>query len=147
MEFKIRPVRKSDYSDLIEMFKEFATFQQTPERMVNSVAEMEKEAEFLNGFVVETASGTIAGYATWFFAYFTWIGKSVYMDDLYVKPEYRGNGLGQKLINSVIQKAKQENCKRVHWQVSKWNKSAIGFYKKLGAVVDDVELNCDYLMI
>ncbi len=147
MKFKIRPVEEKDFPHLITMFKEFSTFQQTPERMLNSEEKMEQESEFINGFVAETDTGDIAGYATWFFAYFTWIGKSVYMDDLYVRPEFRGNGLGLELINSVIQKAKDENCRRVHWQVSKWNKKAIGFYKKLGAVVDDVELNCDYLMI
>jgi len=145
MEYRIRTIEISDYSILIEMFKEFAAFQKMPDAMLNSSKLMEQESELINGFVVENDSGELLGYATYFYAYYTWIGKSMYMDDLYVKPEFRGKGLGQKLIQSVIQKAKAENCKKVRWQVSGWNTNAIDFYKKLGAKVDDVESNCDYL--
>ncbi|MBS2099227.1 GNAT family N-acetyltransferase [Carboxylicivirga linearis] len=146
MEYKIRTIKISDYSNLIEMFKEFAAFQKMPDAMLNSTELMERESELINGFVIENKSGELLGYATCFYAYYTWIGKSMYMDDLYVKPKFRGKGLGQKLIQAVIQKAKEENCKKVHWQVSGWNTNAIEFYKKLGAKVDDVESNCDYLL-
>ena len=129
------------------MFTEFATFQKTPDRMINSVEQMKKESDFINGFVVENDSGRLVGYATYFYAYFTWTGKSLYMDDLYVKPDYRQKGLGQKLIDSVINKAKADKCKKVHWQVSKWNQNAIDFYKSIGAEVDSVESNCDYWIV
>nr|WP_321410731.1 GNAT family N-acetyltransferase [uncultured Carboxylicivirga sp.] len=144
MNIDIRPIQKSDYTHLIAMFKEFASFQKSADRMKNSVEQMEQESEYINGFVLETDNGEIIGYATYFYAYFTWTGKSLYMDDLYLKPPYRGNGYGQKLIESVIEKATVDNCKKVHWQVSGWNKNAINFYKKLGAIVDDTEMNCDY---
>jgi GNAT superfamily N-acetyltransferase len=120
IEFNIRPIESKDYKELKE------------------------ESDFLKGFVIEEQSGGLVGYATYFFAYFTWIGKSMYMDDLYVKPEFRGQGLGQKLIDSVIGKAREEKCKKVRWQVSGWNKNATDFYRKLGAKVDSTELNCDY---
>lgn len=147
MELKIRPIKSADYKDLISMFKEFATFQKMPDKMINSVEQMNEESELVNGFVIEKESGELVAYATYFYAYFTWIGKSMYMDDLYVKPEFRGQGLGKELIESVINKAKAENCKKVHWQVSGWNKNAIDFYKTLGAKVDDIESNCDYWLI
>lgn len=140
----IRPIQKNDYPALIAMFNEFATFQKMPEKMTNSVSQMEEESDNLDGFVAETGTGELVGYATFFYAYFTWIGKSLYMDDLYVKEAYRRNGLGQKLIESVINKAREENCRKVRWQVSRWNRNAIDFYKGLGAVVDDVEWNCDF---
>ncbi len=147
MNFKIRPIKNADYEDLISMFVEFATFQKMPDSVTNSVNQMAEESDFLNGFVVENDSGELIGYATCFYAYFTWIGKSLYMDDLYVKPDYRRKGLGQKLIESVIDKAKADKCKKVHWQVSKWNQNAIDFYKSIGAKVDSVEANCDYWLI
>lgn len=115
--------------------------------MINSVEQMTEESDYVNGFVVENDSGELIGYATCFYAYFTWIGKSLYMDDLYVKPDYRRQGLGQKLIDSVINKAKLDKCKKVRWQVSNWNQNAIDFYKSIGATVDSVESNCDYWLI
>ena len=147
MDLKVRPIEKTDFKELISMFNEFATFQKMPDKMINSVKQMTEESEYLNGFVIENDSGELIGYATYFYAYFTWIGKSLYMDDLYVKPDYRRQGLGQKLIDSVIDKAKADECKKVRWQVSKWNQNAIDFYKSLGAEVDNIESNCDYWII
>lgn len=63
------------------------------------------------------------------------------MDDLFVKSNCRGNGIGSKLIKSVIEYAKSENCNKLRWQVSKWNKRAIDFYENLGATIDTVEIN------
>ena len=59
---------------------------------------------------------------TYFYAYYTWSGKSMYMDDLYVRADSRGQGVGSKLINRVIEQAKADKCKRLRWQVSEWNK-------------------------
>lgn len=147
IDLKIRPIEKTDYEALISLFKEFSTFQKMPDKMINSVEQMEVESNFINGFVVENAKGELVAYATYFYAYFTWIGKSMYLDDLYVKPDYRRHGFGQKLIESVINKAKVDKCKKVRWQVSKWNQNAIDFYKSLGATVDEIESNCDYWLI
>lgn len=68
------------------------------------------------------------------------------MDDLYVKPEFRINGIGTKLINKVIEFAKDSKCHKLRWQVSKWNKPAIDFYKKIGATIDYIERNCDLIL-
>jgi GNAT superfamily N-acetyltransferase len=141
---KIRPIERRDYEELLLMFQEFATFQKAAGNVQNSVGLMEQESEYLHGYVIEAESGELAGYVTFFYAYFTWSGKSIYLDDLYVKPAFRKKGWGKKLLLSVIDKAGGEGCKKVHWQVSKWNEHAIDFYKSLGAIVDDVELNCDY---
>lgn len=105
--------------------------------------EDETESDYIYGFVVLNEKTEIIGYVTYFYAYYTWIGKSMYMDDLYVKLDYRGRGLGTKLIKKVIEKAKSDKCNKLRWQVSEWNHSAIDFYKNLGATVDNVESNCD----
>lgn len=143
MTVTIRKIQESDYLVLISLFKEFALFEKLPEKMTNSVEQMLREKEYLTGFVAVNDADEIVGYATYFFGYYTWIGKSLYMDDLYVRPDFRGAGVGTKLIKEVIAFAKAENCKKLRWQVSEWNQPAIDFYKSLGANVDAVESNCD----
>jgi len=143
MTVTIRKIEESDYLVLISLFKEFALFEKLPEKMTNSVEQMLREKEYLRGFVAVNDVDEIVGYATYFFGYYTWIGKSLYMDDLYVRPDFRGAGVGAKLISEVIAFAKAENCKKLRWQVSEWNQPAIDFYKSLGANVDAVESNCD----
>jgi GNAT superfamily N-acetyltransferase len=143
MTVTIRKIQESDYLVLISLFKEFALFEKLPEKMTNSVEQMLREKEYLTGFVAVNDADEIVGYATYFFGYYTWIGKSLYMDDLYVRPNFRGAGVGTKLIREVIAFAKAENCKKLRWQVSEWNQPAIDFYKSLGANVDAVESNCD----
>ncbi|MBV5283271.1 MAG: GNAT family N-acetyltransferase [Paludibacter sp.] len=143
MTVTIRKIEESDYLVLISLFKEFALFEKLPEKMTNSVEQMLREKEYLTGFVAVNDADEILGYATYFFGYYTWIGKSLYMDDLYVRPNFRGAGVGTKLIKEVIAFAKAEKCKKLRWQVSEWNQPAIEFYKSLGANVDAVESNCD----
>jgi len=143
MNIKIRSIISTDYESLINLFKEFAEFEKLPELMTNTTAKMQAEQEYINGFVAVNEKNKVIAYATYFFAYFTWVGKSLYMDDLYVKQEYRGTGIGTKLINKVIEKAKTEKCARLRWQVSDWNKPAIKFYESLGAKISPIESNCD----
>jgi len=145
MSLVIRPIEPKDFETLIILFKEFALFEKLPEKMMNSVELIIQESEFLNGFVAVDSNDEILGYVTYFFAYYTWIGKSLYMDDLYVRPAHRGLGIGTLLLNKVVEFAKQDNCKKLRWQVSAWNQPAIEFYKKQGACIDDVESNCDLI--
>ena len=143
MEISIRKVEVSDFNQINALFREFAEFENLSERMTNTVVQMMEEKEHFNCFVAETADGEIAGYVTYFFAYYTWVGKSLYMDDLYVRPDFRGQGIGSLLIHKIIAYAKATGCHRLRWQVSEWNQPAIGFYKKLGANISGVEQNCD----
>ena len=101
------------------------------------------EQEHFKMLVVEKIDGEIIGFASTFIAWYSWIGKSLYLDDLYVIQEFRDKGLGSRLMNEVFDLAKMQRCKKVKWQVSKWNQNAIDFYKNKGADIDDVEINCD----
>lgn len=143
MNIKIRQANEADYPRILELFKEFATFEKHPEMVTNSVELMMQEKEFFNCFVAVTGEKIIVGYATYFFSYPTWIGRSLYMDDLYVIPEYRSKGLGLKLTQTLIDFAEETGCKKMHWQVSDWNHSAISFYESLGAKIDRNKYNCD----
>lgn len=145
LDYQISPIVESDFPCLIDMFKEFAEFEKLPEKMINTVERMNKEKEYFHGFIIRN-NKDIIGYVTYFFAYYTWTGKSLYMDDLYIRPVYRGQGLGTILINKVISFAKEQECNKLRWQVSNWNEPAIRFYKSLGADINDVEINCDLLL-
>ena len=142
MEIEIRPIIEKDYEQIIALFKEFALFEKLPEKMTNTVEQIKQEKDFFNCFVAVTDK-KIVGYVTYFFAYYSWIGKSLYLDDLYVSAKYRKQGIGKKLLDTVIDLAKTNECKKMRWQVSNWNKNAQKFYEYIGAEIDDVELNCD----
>ena len=144
---KIREASEEDFGAIVELFREFALFENLPEMMTNSVELMKKEREYFNCFVAVNSANVIVGYATWFFAYFTWTGKALYMDDLYVKENYRGAGTGTMLIRKIADFAKESDCHLMRWQVSDWNAPAIGFYKSLGAVINNAERNCDLKLL
>lgn len=146
MEIDIRNAEENDFQQIVGLFNEFAMFEKLPGKMTNSVDRMIGEKDFFSCFVAVTSDNIIIGYASYFFCYYTWIGKSLYMDDLYVKTEYRTKGIGTKLMNKVIEFAKESNCHKLRWQVSEWNKPAVEFYKNIGAEIDSVEQNCDLIL-
>lgn len=142
-EITIREAKADDFPRIIELFEEFAAFENHAGEVTNNQDLMLQEREHFNAFVALNPEGVIIGYVTWFFSYPTWIGKSLYMEDLYVQPDYRGQGLGSRLTQCLINHAKQTSCKKVHWQVSDWNETAIAFYESLGAKIDRNKYNCD----
>jgi diamine N-acetyltransferase len=146
MDITIRNISEMDFEQIVNLFQEFAEFEKLPEKMTNSVEKMIAEKDFFHCFVAETSDNKIIGYVSWFFCYYTWSGKSVYLDDLYVQPAYRAKGIGTNLIHKVINMAKENKCHKVRWQVSNWNKPAIDFYGKIGAEINNVEQNCDLLL-
>lgn len=139
----IRAAAEADFNQLILLFKEFSVYQKLPGRMKNNFNQLKEEKDFFHGFVAETSDKKIIGYATWFFTYYTWSGKGLYIDDLYIVPEFRGKGIGTLLMERITSFAKENKCHKVRWQVSHWNTSAIEFYRKMGAEIDDLEKNCD----
>ena len=144
MKFIIRKAIDKDLAEILSLIKELATFEKAPEKVTNSVEQMKNEKEYFKCFVAENSQKEIIGIALYFFTYYTWVGKSLYLDDLYVKKSYRGNQIGTELLRKIFEVAKRENCKRVRWQVLNWNKPAIDMYKKSGAEIDNEWSNCDF---
>ena len=136
MKLKIRKANEEDFPAIFSLIQELASFEKAPEKLTNSVEQMIEEKKHIQCFVAETESKEIIGIAQYFFAYFTWSGKSLYLGDLYVKEKYRKKKVGLKLFNKIVEVAKEENCKRLTWQVLNWNNSAIEFFKRLGAEMD-----------
>ncbi len=139
-----RLATEQDFAEILNMIKALALFEKAPEKVINTVELMNNEKHLFNCFIAETNEKEIIGMALYFIAYFTWVGKSLYLDDLYVKPEYRSKGIGTALLKQIFKTAKTENCRRLRWQVLNWNSQAIKLYKKAGAIIDNEWTNCDF---
>ena len=148
MQYKVRIAIERDFKQIHKLNYEFPHFIDTPNRFEISVEEMIDEQEYFKIVVAENKDGEIVGFASTFVDWYSWIGKSLYLDDLYVIEEARarGRGVGSLLMERVLGLAKELGCKKVKWQVSKWNRNAIEFYKFKGASIDDVEINCDLIL-
>ena len=86
--------------------------------------------------VIAEWDGAPAGFAFFFYNYSTWQGRpGLYLEDLFVKPDFRGKGIGKSLLLHLAKIAVSENCGRFQWQVLDWNTPAIDFYKSLGAEI------------
>ena len=139
----IRHATQPDFPAVLSLVRELAVYQQMPEKVLTNVEQMEAEKEYFRCLVAENDQKEIVGIASYFFAYYTWVGKSLYLDDLVVKQSERGKGTGSNLLDAIINIAKQENCKRVRWLVSEWNHPSIEFYKKRGVEIDTESYVCD----
>ena len=139
----IRKGREKDFPAILELIKQLAEFEKGLEQVTNSIEKMHKEKKHFQSYVAEI-DGKIIGFALYFFAYFTWVGKSLYLDDIYIKEAFRGQEIGSKLLRKIFEVAKKENCSRVRWQVLDWNHPAIKFYEKYGANISKEWLNCDF---
>ena len=146
MQYKIRKAGIKDFKNIHRLIQEFAEFQKSPEKVKITIDKMIEQKDHFNCLVVEDEQGEILGYSNYSIVYYSWVGKSIYLDDLYVKSSFRSIGIGSLLMNEVFNIGRKEKCNRVRWQVSKWNANAIAFYKKIGAVIDDIEINCDLLL-
>ncbi len=143
IQYKIRPATEADFPAILDLIKALALFEKAPEKVTNTVTQMTEEQNLFKALVAEKDDGEIIGFALFYFVYYTWVGKSLYLDDLYVKEAYRGHKIGSALLDKVIGFGKQNNCKRIRWQVLEWNTPAIEFYKKLGTKLDGEWINCD----
>lgn len=144
MSITIRKATGEDFPAILSLIKELAAFEKSPEQVTNTTEQMKKEKHLFDSFVAETESGEIVGMAVYFFAYYTWVGKSLYLEDIYVKEPFRRSRIGSALFKKIFEVARAEDCKRVRWQVLSWNQSAIEMYSKSGAVISSEWLNCTF---
>ncbi len=140
----IRKAIEADFFSILSLVKGLAEFVGAPEKVTNSVEQMKKEKDFFQCLIAENEEKEIVGIATYFFAYYSWVGKSLYLDDLYVRESCRGQKAGSKLLEGIFEVARNEDCKRVRWQVNTWNTSAIDFYKRCGADIDTHSYICTF---
>lgn len=141
---RIREAREGDCADILRMIRELAEFEQLSHQVKISEEALRAdgfgENPFFRCLVAEVvpASGElqgprVVGYGLYYFSYSTWKGRNIYLEDIYVMPQYRGQGIGTKIIKKVAEVALQKGCSQVRLAVLDWNKKAMDLYKSLGA--------------
>jgi GNAT superfamily N-acetyltransferase len=135
----IRKATPEDVS-LIKLFiRALAEYEREPQAAVATEEDLLRDgfgAEPKYRCLIAEWDGAPAGFAFYFYNYSTWQGRpGLYLEDLFVKPEFRGKGIGKALLLHLAGIAAAENCGRFQWQVLDWNTPAIDFYKSLGASV------------
>jgi len=140
LEVEVRDAAPDDVPLLLQFIRRMAEFEKLePAATEASLREaLFGETSVANALLVFVAGKPI-GYATWFFSFTSMMGRrALWLDDLFVDPEYRGKGIGKVLMAYVAGIATKHRCARFEWIVLDWNESAIDFYKRLGAeVLDD----------
>ncbi|MEQ1897330.1 MAG: GNAT family N-acetyltransferase [Vicinamibacterales bacterium] len=139
--FRIVPATVRDVPAIFGMIRALAEY----ERLAHAVSTSEdalREVLFGPSPAAEVVLGyegaEPVGIAIFFHNFSTFLGKrGLYLEDLFVKPEYRGRGYGRRLLAHLAALAVERDCGRMEWSVLDWNAPAIGFYKKLGAVPMD----------
>ena len=129
---------KQDMPRVLELIKELAIFEKEPDAVEINVSDLENDGfgsfPKFTCFVMEIED-IIEGIALVYPRYSTWKGQVLHLEDLIVSKKSRGKGLGTLLLNEVVRFAKQQNVKRVCWEVIDWNEPAIKFYESKGANV------------
>ncbi len=138
---KIRPAKSEEVGEVLQLIQDLATYEKAPEQV-----EASKE-DLLNTIFVKDprvfcdlveVDGQIAGMAIWFLNYSTWQAKhGIYLEDLFIKPEYRGRGYGKALLKHLAKICDEKGYGRLQWWVLDWNSPAIEFYKSFGAEAMD----------
>lgn len=141
MSLVIRRARPDEAGVVLSLVRELAEY----EKLLHEVDATEKMlADALFGenprLFCELAewNGDVAGFAVWFINFSTFSGRSgIYLEDLFVRPALRGNGIGKALLSHLAKECVANNWSRLQWSVLDWNEPSIAFYKSLGAVMMD----------
>jgi len=134
----IRAGEKEDMKAVLSLIQELAEFEKEPEAVIVTEEDLIRdgfgEHPLFHVFVAEIEA-EIVGIAFYYYRYSTWKGKIIHLEDLVVKNNMRGKGVGYALYSEIIRQAQRDNVKRIDWNVLDWNTPAIDFYEKTGAKV------------
>ena len=136
----IRPANIDDVPLLRTMIRELADFERELDRCVIEEADLARDGFAANPkfrTLIAEWDGQPAGYALVFDYYSTWAGRGLFLEDLFVREQFRKRGIGKALLASVARIAVQDNCYGVHWEVLDWNEKAIELYHSFGAEFRD----------
>lgn len=137
---QIRTATPADAPLILAFVRDLAEYEREPHSVT-----MTEEQLLRDGFgdqryfecLIAEAGGAPAGFALFFPIYSTWMGRSIHLEDLFVLPAFRNQGIGKALLRHVAALAVERGCARLQWDVLDWNQPAIDFYRGLGAVMLD----------
>jgi GNAT superfamily N-acetyltransferase len=139
----VRAAKISDVPAIHALIIELAVFEREPDAVINTISSLEADLFVHTRCFAEVSELEVegVGFALFFFGYSTWKGRTLYLEDIYVKESYRKHGIGQALFNTIVEIAKREGVRRMDWQVLEWNTPAIAFYEKNKALLDGEWIN------
>lgn len=138
--FEIRKAQPGDEALILGFITELAVYEKMLDQVIVTEQQLHDQL-----FIKEKSYCVLAfeddqpiGFALYFYNFSTFVGKNgLYLEDLFVRPVFRGKGYGKQLLMHLLDIAKNENCGRMEWSVLDWNTPAIDFYKSIGAVAMD----------
>jgi GNAT superfamily N-acetyltransferase len=137
MAVSIRAAIRADVPQILAFIRALAAYEREPEAVVATEEGLLNDGFGPNPYyfcLIAENDGAPAGFALYFFNYSTWIGRpGIYLEDLFVLPEFRGLGIGKALLRQVAAIAVERDCRRLQWEVLDWNAPAIDFYRAMGA--------------
>jgi len=137
MSTTIRRAVPEDVPLILEFIRSLAVYEREPDAVTATEADLLRDgfgAEPYYHCLIAEHDGKPAGFAFYFFNYSTWTGRpGLYLEDLFVNPEFRGFGIGKALLARVAAIAVEKGCPRLQWEVLDWNTPAVDFYAALGA--------------
>jgi GNAT superfamily N-acetyltransferase len=137
MDTVIKPITAAEIPVLLELIRELARFEHLEHEVV-ATEESLRDSFFgpqpAAGALLACFDGEPAGYAIYFFTFSSFIGRAgIWLEDLYVRPQFRHRGLGRGLIEAIARIGAKRNCARYEWTALNWNSNAREFYRGLGA--------------
>ena len=137
MSLHIRPATVDDAALILRFITDLAIYEKAEHEVKTDVAGIRDslfgEGSTTHALICEQ-DGVAIGFAVYFFSYSTWLGKhGIYLEDLYVSPEYRKLGAGKALLQHLARLAVANDCGRMEWAVLDWNTPAMAFYEAFGA--------------
>ncbi|XP_076829540.1 thialysine N-epsilon-acetyltransferase-like [Brachyhypopomus gauderio] len=155
MELSIRAATLEDCKDISRMILELAVYEKVEDQVKITQKDLEQDGfsknPFFHAVIAEvpeehrTKDGhTKIGYSLYFYTYSSWKGRAVYMEDLYVMPEFRGKGIGKALMSKVAQLGLAAGCTQLNFAVLDWNRPSLDFYLSQGCwdVTSDLGYHC-----
>ena len=137
----IRPASQADVPQILSLIHELAEYEKLAHEVTATKDDLHESLFGLRPgaeVVIAELDGAVAGYALFFHNYSTFLCKrGLYLEDLFVRPVFRGKGIGKQLLTHLARLAVERGCARFEWAVLDWNESAIGFYRSLGAELMD----------
>ena len=141
MTISIRPATAADLPLIAQLIRDLAEYEKLADEVRFDQAVLGQKLFGERPYaevVIGELDGTAQGFALFFHNFSTFEGKpGIYLEDLFVRPEARGSGLGKALLSHLAMLAMERDCARLEWSVLDWNSPAIGFYQKLGARLMD----------